>query len=118
MKKLSFVVMLAVGVSLFIAGCGKSYKCVDGSGEYTSQTYRLASFDEVSLNIDARVYVYKDTFTEVRVEAQRNVLEALKISVNNGELEIGDDNCFRNSKTIRVYVYNTRFESNRVSRKW
>lgn len=104
MKKLSFIPLAALVLSVFMIGCAKSYRCVDGSGEYQSQVYGVQSFDEVSVHGDAEVYVYQDTFTEVRVEAQRNVLEALNVRVNNGELEIGKDNCFRNSKTIKVYV--------------
>lgn len=104
MKKLSFIPVLALVFTVFLVGCGKSYRCVDGSGEYQYQNYGVESFNEVSVHGDAEVYVYRDTFTEVRVEAQRNVLEALNVRVYNGELSIGEDNCFRNSKTIKVYI--------------
>lgn len=103
MKNLKLPVIIAI-TALGLAACSKNGPCINGSGGYASRSYSVSAFNEISSYGDAQVIVSKDTITSIRVEAQQNVLDALNLEVRNGELQIGRNNCFRNTKTIKVYV--------------
>lgn len=103
MKKLQIALTMFL-FAVLASSCDYETKCVNGSGGYSSKDYALKNFSQISVDGDADVTITQDTFTAVRVEAQWNVLEALNVDVYNGELRIGRKNCFRNSKTIKVYI--------------
>lgn len=76
--------------------------CIDGVGEYASKTYEIESISNLNIAGFADVYISKGT-TSLQIEVQQNVLDALNVNTNTGTLEVGLDNCFRNSKKLKVY---------------
>ena len=90
--------------ALFTTSCDGDHKCIQGSGSYDSRIYNLGEFDELAFYGSGQVVVRHDSIRSIRIEAQNNVLNALNVEVRNGQLQIGRDNCFRGSKTIKVYV--------------
>lgn len=87
-----------------VTSCDKNHKCITGSGNYETRTYNLDAFNELAFYGDGQILVCHDSIRSIRIEAQNNVLNALNVEVRNGELQIGRNNCFRGSKTIKVYV--------------
>lgn len=103
MKKIQLALAISFAI-LSTTACNDNNKCVHGNGGYSQKNYSVSSFNEISLEGDAEMVITQDSIRSVRVEAQSNVLEVLNVDVANGELRIGHNNCFKNSKTLKVYV--------------
>ena len=94
---------------LLLPACSKendfNYPRVRGTGPTESETRPLTSFSRVDLKIDAEVILTQGSPQQVRVEAQRNVLDVLETELNGDELQIkfGRVNV-RDHEPIKVYV--------------
>jgi len=101
---------------ILIPGCRFSPLCLDGVGLVESRTYELQSFSGLELRNSAIVYITQDSVSSVQIEAQKNILDHLKIKVNAiGELVIDNDLCFGKHKTIKVYLHTPAMNSIKIS---
>lgn len=100
-KNLIGIVIVAV---LLISGC-INYPCINGSGNVISETRTVDAFHSVDLELMGNLYVTQTGESEVRIEADDNILPLLKTDVRNGVLIIKRDGnrCLRPTK-INVYV--------------
>ncbi|HEX8660110.1 MAG TPA: head GIN domain-containing protein [Hymenobacter sp.] len=78
---------------------------VRGTGPTESEVRTLNSFSRLNLKIDAEVFVTQGSPQQVRVEAQRNILNVIETELSNNRLEIeyGRYNV-RSHDPIRIYV--------------
>jgi hypothetical protein len=78
---------------------------VRGTGPTESEVRTVNSFNRIDLKINAEVVVTQGSPQQVRVEAQRNVLDVLETELNGDELQIefGKVN-IRDHDPIKVYI--------------
>lgn len=105
MKKNNIILVLSIAVAVFASGCRKGGLCVRGAGPVVSETRSLASFDKITLDGSADIYIAQDSVQSVTVQAQDNILDILETEVYNGHLKIGfDRNCVKNHEPVKVYL--------------
>ncbi|HPH95335.1 MAG TPA: head GIN domain-containing protein [Anaerolineaceae bacterium] len=109
MKKLHFVVILSLVFTLALSGCGLipviSFGVV-GSGNLSTETRALKSFDRVVLTGSGDVVLIKGDKEEVKIEADDNILPLITTEVKNGDLVIGikPNQVVRSYKAMRFEV--------------
>ncbi|SFQ83207.1 head GIN domain-containing protein [Hymenobacter arizonensis] len=76
-----------------------------GTGPTQSEVRTLSTFERLELKIDAEVIVSQGSPQQVRVEAQRNILDVLETEMNGDKLEVeyGRVNV-RGHDPIRIYI--------------
>lgn len=114
MKTINNLMLIAFAIALF-AACEKDNNCVNGSGSTVSKDFSIANFDELYLYGDAEVIITKASQISLRIEGQENVLNALNVEVKNGDLSIGRDNCFKDSRELKVYLSTPTLQGVKVS---
>lgn len=78
---------------------------VRGIGPTESETRSVNSFSRIDLETDADVILTQGSSQQVRVEAQRNILNVLKTEVNGDELRIDFDRVnILGHDPIKVYI--------------
>ena len=107
MKKLLF--LLAVPAVWLASSCSREGNAfgpdVRGTGPVQAETRPLNSFSRLELKIDAEVVLTPGSPQQVRVEAQRNILDVLETDVAGDKLAIGFGRYnVRSHEPIRVYV--------------
>lgn len=102
MKNLKSFIITCASIAL-LASCSND-NCISGEGNYTSKTYSPNSFHAVSVAGEADVYFTKDSTYSLRIEAQSNVLNELNVEVVGQELTIGEDNCFKDIRRMKIYI--------------
>ncbi|RPD47846.1 DUF2807 domain-containing protein [Hymenobacter sediminis] len=78
---------------------------VRGTGPSETETRTLSSFNRIELKVDGEVIITQGPQQEVRVEAQRNILDVLETEISGNELEIEYGNVnVRDHDPVKVYV--------------
>lgn len=90
-------------IFLTLTSCDDDKNCVTGSGAYTTKEYNINDISSISISSVADVYIVKGE-TSLRIEGQANILKVLEVSDDGGHLEIGEDNCFEDIKTLKIYI--------------
>ena len=92
-----------VGIlGLFIA-FGLS-SCEKGEGPVVEREFSVGTFNAIELNISETVFVTQDTFTQVLVQGQQNILDLLDIRVRGGILTIDFDKSVGRHKELEFYI--------------
>ncbi len=105
MKKLNIALSLGFVAVVLLSSCGKNGLCVRGSGPVVSETRSLASFNKITLDVSADIYLTQDSVQSVIIKAQENILDILETEVVNGRLKIDfDRNCVKNHDQINIYI--------------
>lgn len=103
-KKLS-VIVAAVCLMATTISCEKgSLVGISGKGEVVSKTIEIGSMDGIDLSISGNVVITKGEEQEVRIEAQRNIIDNIKTKVRNGVWEIEFDKIVRSHKDVTIYI--------------
>ncbi|MDP5168833.1 MAG: DUF2807 domain-containing protein [Bacteroidia bacterium] len=105
--------ILAAASMAMLTGCWedpKLFPCENGSGVITTETRTLDAFTQLIVDIPADIYLHRDTAFSLDIEAQESLLEWIDTDVSGNVLEIRNDRCFRNHKTIRIDVYLPEFD--------
>lgn len=99
MKTFLSIAILAV----VFAACGDS---IWGEGEVVAREYSHTGFSKIELAVPAELYYRQGTKHEVKVIAQENVLDALKVDQSGDVLTLGVKSGFnlKNFKPITIYV--------------
>lgn len=106
--KFSIGTIAMLTLMLSLSGCWedpKLFPCETGSGVIDTDTRSVSGFTKITVDIPADVYLHRDTAFSVVIEAQESLLDWIDTDVSGNVLEIRNDRCFRNHKTIRIDVY-------------
>lgn len=82
-------------------------KDIQGSGEVTTKVFEVSDFDRLSFSGIGNVIITQGETESLKVEAESNVIERLKISSGGKKLDIGFKNNFFNiipTKPINFYL--------------
>ncbi len=104
---LSPLALMAVA-SLALTGCWedpKLFPCETGSGAITTESRTVSGFTRIIIDVPADVYLHRDSSFSLDIKAQESLLEWIDTDVTGDLLEIRNDRCFTNTKTIRIDVY-------------
>ncbi len=102
-RSTAWLLLIPIASALLGGGCNLR-DCVEGSGEITSQTRTVNSFDAVTVDGDLDLIVRQDTGTSVRIEADENLLSYITTTVSGTTLTVGSSRCLSTPGTIKVYV--------------
>jgi len=95
------IIMLAATSCIKIVG-------IRGSGDVTSETRSVASFDSISISSGMNLYLNQGDSESLRIEAEDNILPMIIAAVENGRLEIKYKNFLIGglnlSKPVNVYL--------------
>ncbi len=91
------------------------FDCIEGHGDVKSQTRTMKPFKKISLGVDAKVILVKDSVQSVRIEAQSNLLDAIDTEVSGDCLNIDTEGCISTHKPIVIYVSMTDLEGVEVN---
>lgn len=102
--------LLALGVFLLtLTSCEfpvTPVNCVSGVGERVTEVRELSTFDQMVINLPGDVYLHRASEYRVEITAQENIIDFILTESNtDGLLDIHNDQCLDNYKTIRVDVY-------------
>ncbi len=102
--------LLALGISLLtLTSCEfpiSPIECVNGVGERVIEVRELSTFDKMIINLPGDVYLHREDEFRVEITAQENIIDyILTESSTDGLLDIHNDQCLGNYKTIRIDVY-------------
>jgi len=101
-KTFLFISIAALGVLL--TGCSIDEICTTGEGSTESEIIALPQFTGVDLRISGNVYLTQGETQEVRVEGQSNIIEKLKLDVDDQVWKIDFEGCVRNHDQLDVYI--------------
>lgn len=90
---------------------------VRGSGHITPETRSVSAFTHVDVSGAIDVFVKQDSSTSIKVEADDNIQQYIRVEANGLTLEIYTEDGFnlRPSHKIKVYVSNPHFNGFQVS---
>lgn len=83
MKYISLIVLV---VAVFVAGCGG--KCVEDSGIRAHRASTVGVFDQIKVSGKIKLVLTQDSTYQVKVEADSNIIDAVKVVVSGTELRI------------------------------
>lgn len=95
---LSIITVIIFGV--VFASCEKN----KGNGQITSETRQLDSFSKVEVAGAYIVYVNHDSKSEVKIEAESNLIQYIRTEVKNGILTIDNSQNIHPEFDIKIYV--------------
>jgi hypothetical protein len=100
------VIVFALLATIFLSSCHDDDMFgVRGEGPVVTETRAIDDFDQIDLKVSGEVYITQGSTQEVRIEAQRNILDILDTDVRNGKLEIDFGRHWaRRHKEIKVYI--------------
>lgn len=96
-----------VAAAMLFSSCEKEWvDVVRGTGPVVSEDRTTPSYNEISLNIPADVYIYQGENEGITIEAQDNVLDVIDTRVRNNELDIKFENgvVVKRFEPIKVYI--------------
>jgi hypothetical protein len=85
---------------IIFAACDKN----KGNGQVTSEARQLASFTKVEVAGAYTVYVNHDSKSEVKIEAESNLIQYIRTDVKNGILTIDNSQNINPEFDIKIYV--------------
>ncbi|MEO0582287.1 MAG: head GIN domain-containing protein [Bacteroidota bacterium] len=108
MKKISLILSacMLVALAMTTTSCNLFNEtiCTRIEGDTEAQTLELDAITSLDVRDDAQVFLKEGPVQEVRVEAQQEILDNLNFRVENGELIVDVEGCFRGDYTFDVYV--------------
>ncbi len=107
-KYINYALIAFLFLSVMITGgCIKDFQCIDGNGYPITETRTVNTFHEVVCNGSFEVNVFYGDTHEVKVDAESNLIQAIRTSVSGGRLYIDtdDNHCFNNSIPVIITVY-------------
>lgn len=105
--------LLCISVLLF-SSC--NIVCVQGDGNIVTENRDETGFSGVNNSLSATVYLKQGKDYAVRVDADKNIQEMIRTSVEGGNLviEMQDNSCISNT-SITIYVTTPKVKELRVS---
>ena len=102
------VVIICLGLMMLLScDSEKALDCFQTQGDLIEQVYAVDNFDKVRVNRNVELYITQADDVEVKIVTGRNLLNDIKVEVNNGELILSNDNeCnfVRDYNTTKAYI--------------
>jgi len=92
---------------ILVSGCigiVQNIPCEIGSENVISQDFTFSEFHSLDNLISADVYLTQDTEQSVRVEAEDNIIEMLRMNVQDEKLSIRSGQCFSSTRPVNIYI--------------
>jgi hypothetical protein len=99
--RLFFFVSLII---LLFPGCDNSLFRLKGTGETVTQEIFLENFDKIDMAIDANIFLYKGDTQKIEIEAQKNIIENIKVNVRSGKWNIDYDETVGKHNPVKIYI--------------
>lgn len=119
MKKLLFLgslMFIIASSSCIIDFDGNGpFGCIDGNGNIITEEFNLPRFDEIRLTIPAYVTIEQGDEQQVTVEGDENIVNMLKLDVNNRRWKIDTRRCIDNVGTLNIHIVTEHMEGITVS---
>ena len=100
MMKRTKTIFAIIFFGMILSACEKN----TGNGQITSETRQLDSFSTVESAGAYSVYVNHDSKSEVRIEAESNLIQYIRTEVHNGILVIDNSQNINPEFEIKIYV--------------
>jgi len=91
-------ILSVIMLMLVLSSC--NLDCMEGRGDLKTETRVMKSFTKISLKMDAKVIITKDSVQSVRIEAQPNIMKILNTEVSGKWLYIDTEDCITDYKPI------------------
>jgi len=111
MRKYSMLLTLC-----FVITASAGWLFTNGSGRIESENREVAQFTEVRIKgetyvtrADFEVFLTQDASHALVIEADDNILPMVKSEVRGGTLTIWNDEWFRSSNNVRIYISSPEF---------
>lgn len=107
-----------VAAAMLFTSCEKEWiDVVRGTGPIVSEDRTTPSYNEISLNIPADVYIYQGENEGITIEAQDNVLDVIDTRVRSNELDIKfeDGVVVKRFEPIKIYITTQDLSEIRIS---
>lgn len=100
MKPISFIVLV---VAVIFAGCGG--KCIEDSGIRAHKATTVGVFDKIKVSGKMKLFLNQDSSYHLKIEADSNVMEAVKFKVSGTELSLElKDEQYCGTDSISIYA--------------
>lgn len=80
------------------------FGCIDGDGPLVTETLTIASFDRITLNLPAKVFIKQGPEQEVIVEGKENIIDELELDVNGDNWDIEIDDCVKDIGDMKFFI--------------
>ncbi|RLA60938.1 MAG: hypothetical protein DRQ89_12070, partial [Epsilonproteobacteria bacterium] len=87
-------------ITILFASCEKN----SGNGQITSETRQLESFEKVEVAGAYSVFIDHDAKSEVRIEAESNLIQYISTEVKNGVLHIDNSKNISPELPVTIFV--------------
>ncbi len=104
MKKFQLSVLSLIMLSVLFLGCEKSLFFVEGKGDIVKQTLTLSDFSAIESNEALNVVITQGDGQEVTVEGHQNIIDRLKLNVDNKTWDIEFEHGNYRNYELTVYI--------------
>lgn len=112
----NIVLLLVLASSFVFTGCDLDEICERGKGTRVTEEIFLPEMTGLNLSIAADVYLTQDSVQKVEIVAQENIIDLLKLDVDNdGVWKIDFEGCVRKISEVEIYVSVKDLESLKIS---
>ena len=106
---LAGIITIAVLLSLSLSSCITiRVNTPKGSGEVITKSFEVGDFDRLTFSGIGKIIIEQGEETSLEVEAESNVIDALKISASGSSLEIGFKSRFINVIPTKDIVFHLK----------
>jgi hypothetical protein len=117
-SKIRQIAGLAVLLTLLLtleSGCSYAFNGIKGNGNVVKQVREISSFTSLEVGGAFRVFLSQGDKVALTVEADENLLDAIKTTVSGNKLKITTDEDINNSKALNIYLTVTKLEEMEIS---
>lgn len=112
-------VIIFAGILLLIIGIKshftKNIGSLEGSGEITEQVRTLETFHSINARSGLEIILRQDTFQQVKVVADENIIDKIVTQVEDGTLDIYPKARIHKANSKKIYVIVSSLEDIKVS---
>jgi len=103
-SKLYFLCITILVIITTLQSCEDYLPGISGEGDIEENLIYLEDFDKITNATNAEIILTQGDSQEVKVRAQKNILDNLNLDIRNGKLTIEHDKMVRDSKDITIYI--------------
>ena len=105
MKTRTSILVILITAMMLMAGCGKSLIRVKGNGSLATETRALSSFNKVDNEGAYEVYLIQDSLSEVKIQAESNLIPYIRTELNGSTLRIYSKENLKTHYPIKLYIH-------------
>ncbi len=116
MKSIKYLLALFM-ISVFQSACilDNAIDCEHGRGDAVVETFDLDRISEISLRMDADVFLIPGDFGEITVSGQANIIDEIDFKIRDDKLIIDNHRCLRNYSKVEITITLPEFRALSVS---